>query len=419
MSYWTIILLVALNVALIFALMAAPIGKRTVSVTRRIKNSRRVLWNALFPLGDNAGWDGEIVGVKPLGKNRAEVSLSWMGRDEKPIRREVLLEEVDDLVRFKQTVTEDSSLEHAFWKDYSQTVELSGDDGEVLVKTTVTDSYRGAAFAIFRYFALRRSMNRLKHWAETGEVKRGGIFEHPATQFAFAVVSILLLWPLFGLTFFGLIMAAVLTAVVALHELGHMAAFRLMGHKSVRMIFIPILGGIAIGGRPYDKRFEIAFVALMGSGFSAFLIFPAIAAANWAYSTGSSQLAIIFSVFAGFCAVFNLANLAPMWRFDGGQILRQLIQDKRMLSAVSFLLLLAILAVALMAGLPTSMVIIGGVVFAILSIVTAGRSVKPRHEMKPMTNGETAILWAGLFAVIVIHAAGVLWVTGQMMKAAV
>jgi hypothetical protein len=30
-----------------------------------------------------------------------------------------------------------------------------------------------------------------------------------------------------------------LTMVIALHELGHMAAYRMFGHTSVRMIFIP------------------------------------------------------------------------------------------------------------------------------------------------------------------------------------
>ena len=35
----------------------------------------------------------------------------------------------------------------------------------------------------------------------------------------------------------------------------------MMGHRKVRMIFVPLLGGIAIGGRPYDSRFEVAFVA--------------------------------------------------------------------------------------------------------------------------------------------------------------
>ena len=104
-----------------------------------------------------------------------------------------------------------------------------------------------------------------------------------------------LLWPLFGLSVGGLVLATVLTTVVALHELGHMAAFRMMGHRNVRMIFIPLLGGIAIGGRPYDRCFEVAFVALMGAGFSAFLIPLAIASSDLAHGAGYPAVAVVFA----------------------------------------------------------------------------------------------------------------------------
>ena len=105
-------------------------------------------------------------------------------------------------------------------------------------------------------------------------------------QLGFAVVSALILWPFFGLSCGGLVLAVDADDVVALHELGHMAAFRVMGHRRVRMIFIPLLGGIAIGGRPYDSRFEVAFVALMGAGFSAFVIPIAIASSDLAGRDG-------------------------------------------------------------------------------------------------------------------------------------
>ena len=138
------------------------------------------------------------------------------------------------------------------------------------------------------------------------------------------MLSAFILWPFFGLNTGGLILAAVLTAVVALHELGHMAAFRLMGHRRVRMIFIPLLGGIAIGGRPYDSRFEVAFVALMGAGFSAFVVPLAIASSNLALVNGHPAAASVLAALAGFTAFFNIANLVPVWKFDGGQVLRQI-----------------------------------------------------------------------------------------------
>ena len=43
----------------------------------------------------------------------------------------------------------------------------------MLVTLSRTDRYRGAAFLIFRYFALRRELGKLKIWAETGKYRAG------------------------------------------------------------------------------------------------------------------------------------------------------------------------------------------------------------------------------------------------------
>ena len=48
-----------------------------------------------------------------------------------------------------------------------------------LVTLRRTDRYRGLAFLVFRFFAMRRELARLKQWAETGSFVRGGLFERP------------------------------------------------------------------------------------------------------------------------------------------------------------------------------------------------------------------------------------------------
>ena len=239
-------------------------------------------------------------------------------------------------------VEDNSSLAVSFWADYREDNAIAESDGGSLVTLRRTDRYRGLAFLVFRFFAMRRELARLKQWAETGAFARGGLFERPITQLGFAVVSALILWPLFGLSPRGLVLAVVLTAVVALHELGHMAAFRVMGHRRVRMIFIPLLGGIAIGGRPYDSRFEVAFVALMGAGFSAFVIPIAIASSDLADRAGHPLAAGVLATLAGFAAFFNIANLVPVWKFDGGQVLRQIFPSQLPLAFVSFATLLGV-----------------------------------------------------------------------------
>lgn len=407
---------VALNLGLIFLLLAAPLGVRTVRLSRLIPADRAKLWNALWPLGSQAAWSGEytkatVVEGRP---DLAYVELGWEGRDGKPIRRTLKFDDLVDGERFSLAIVDDSSLEAAFWSRYRETVLLEPEDGKVRVTITRTDRYRGLAFLVFRYFAARREMAKLRIWAMTGNYRAGGVFEHPLSQVGFAVLSALILWPFFGLSLGGLALASVLTAVVALHELGHMAAFRMMGHRKVRMIFVPLLGGIAIGGRPYDSRFEVAFVALMGAGFSAFVVPIAIASSLYAAGEGWRAAAGLLATLAGCAALFNIGNLVPVWKFDGGQVLRQICPNPLALALSSFLLLSAFLALGSLAGFPGRFLIVAGAVFAILSLITAGSGVKPRYELKPIGLVDRLAIAAALLSVFAIHGFGLLWAASRL-----
>jgi Zn-dependent protease len=409
------VVLVTLNLGLIFLLFALPLGVRTVSMSRLISAGTRRVWNALWPFGSDAGWSGQRVGAQVLDEpGLARIQLTWEGRDGKPIERLVRLEDVAEGERFAMRVVDDSSLEASFFADYRETVELAEEGDKLRVTLTRTDRYRGAAFLIFRYFALRRELSKLKTWAETGTYRAGGLFEHPVSQAGLAILSVLIMWPIFGLNVGGLVLAVVLTSVVALHELGHMAAFRVAGHRKARMIFVPLLGGIAIGGRPYDSRFEVAFVALMGAGFSAFLVPLAIAACNFAIGEGWRFSASIFATLAGIAALFNVANLVPVWKFDGGQVLRQICPGPVSLALSSFLLLSAFMALGYAAGFPASLLVAAGAVFAILSIITAGSAVKPRHELKRLDGLERLAIAGALVAVFTVHASGLLWASARL-----
>lgn len=405
-------LLIIVDLAVIYLLVAAPIGLRRFRLTRRMAAPPGRVLSAIDPFGANAGWSATIVSVKRLdtlagGEERGEAELSWPGRDGRPIHRTIALHRFDG--GFEERVVEDSSLDQSFWANWSNRVEIAPDKGQTTVTVTRTDRYRGAAFLIFRWFAARRELNKLKHWAETGTYKPGGIFEHPLTQLGLAGLSVLVFWPVFGLDRTGFILALTLTLVVAAHELGHLAAFRIMGHRNVRMIFIPVLGGIAIGGRPYDSRHEIAFVALMGAGFSAFLVPVAILAHDGFAAAGHFGWAAFAGGLAACAAFFNLANLAPMWKFDGGQVLRQITGEGWLRTVAAMALLMSMLGFGWLAGFPLTMLLAAGAVIALLSVITARSSVKPRHAMKPNTHAESALIAAGLAAIVTIHGSGIIW----------
>ncbi|MBX3575369.1 MAG: SRPBCC family protein [Mesorhizobium sp.] len=411
MPGWAAVALIVVNLGLIFLLIAAPVGVRTISRTVRIAASACRVWDAVHPLGNDAGWSGEILAADPVADrpDRVQLVVDWEGRDGLPIRRIAELTEVARDRSFAMRIVEDSSLDTGFWEHFAEQVELSPADGHVRLTIRQTDSYRGAAFLVFRYFALRRRMAKLKRWAETGAYRRGGMFEHPLTQVAMAAASVMILWTLTGFTVGGLAFAVMLTAVVALHELGHMAAFRVTGHRRTRMIFIPLLGGIAIGGRPYDSHFEVAFVALMGAGFSAFVVPPLMQVGALAVAGGNVHGGNFMAALVGCIALFNLANLVPVWKFDGGQVLRQICPPGLPLAISSFVLLGLFLAVGWLAGFPPAVVLTSGGVFAALSLMTSGNSVKPRDALTPIDMGGRLSLAAALVAVTFIHGLGVIW----------
>jgi Zn-dependent protease len=411
MSGVTVAVILGANIALIFVLMALPIGPVTVRRRQRIEAPAHRVWAALWPLGADAGWSGEIISATPIGAggDRALLRLSWLGRDGEPIEREVALSGVRQDERFAMRVVDDSSLDPAFWANFVEEVSIVPMSTDAVeVEIVHTDRYRGAAFLILRHFALRRRLAKLADWAKTGRYRPGGVFEHPLTQFGLAGVSVLLIWPLFGLTLRGLVFSALLTLVVALHELGHMAAFRVTGHRTTRMIFVPLLGGIAIGGRPYDSRFEVAFVALMGAGFSALLVLPALAFAASLQDSGLAEAGLYAGAFAGLLALFNLANLVPVWKFDGGQVLRQIAPNAPAEAGAACLLLGAFLWVGFAAGFSGTTLIVAGASLTVLSVITAGSAVKPKTALKPLMGAERTALAAGLVAVFVLHAFGVL-----------
>ena len=224
-----------------------------------------------------------------------------------------------------------------------------------------------------------------------------------------AVLSALILWPFFGITKSGLMLSAVLTAVVVLHEAGHMFAFRAMGHRSARMIIIPFLGGLALGGRPYNSHFEVGFSALMGAGFSVFPVIAAISLYTPVQQAGFTSAAAIVGAFGTIGAIFNLGNLVPVWKFDGGQVIRQIFRTRLGQGLASFFLLGGLLAVGKVGGFSNQALVVVGVVFSLLSVVTSGTGVKPKFALVPMSAKERCLVFCGLLAAFGAHAAGAIW----------
>lgn len=410
--------LVFVNLGLLWILMAAPIGRRTLVVRRHFGASPGRVWSAVHPLGKEAGWHPWLIDSEAIGDGRmVRQSLTHLDRKGQPIRRTIEIVESrqdESQMLFSSRIVEDSALDQSFWKSYSERrrVEPQGEGACLTIEQT--DHYRGLAFLMFRFFSLKREMRALDDWLKTGHADLSGWFEHPLTQIFLAVISTLLLWPFFGLTLHGLILSTQLTIVIVLHELGHMTAYRAFGHNTARMIFIPLLGGIAIGGRPYATLFEVANCALMGAGLSAFFV-PIIIAAHSATLAADMNPALSGSLLTFLLVLgsFNILNLLPMYRFDGGQVLRQVFPTRDALMAASFAVTGGLAWLGWRIGIPNEGLLAGLSVFVLMSLLGSA-AVKPREELADMGNAERLITGFGFYAALVIHAYAIVYACDRL-----
>lgn len=130
----------------------------------------------------------------------------------------------------------------------------------------------------------------------------------------FAVLSVVA-----AIWFFGPMLGLALIVVVGIHEFGHVAAFRAMGHADARFRLVPLLGGYAISNRQPDTQEADVFITLMG---------PAICMAPMLLAYGLVPLAAAtfpaavmpLVTFAGVCGALNFFNLLPVWPLDGGRL---------------------------------------------------------------------------------------------------
>jgi Zn-dependent protease len=419
-TFQAAVFLAAFNLGLLWLLMAAPLGRRTIRVSRIIRERPEELWKITRPAGDLAAWHPNVIAVEPVdGKpDLIEFAYRHPDRHGQPSRRTLIVDRTamttGGSFSCDLRVVGDSTLDASFWDGYRESRKVERVPLGSRVTFEQTDNYRGLAFYLFRRMAVSRELTSLRDHVEERTASRLLHFEHPLWQTFLVIASTLLLWPFFGLTSGGLMMSVFLTLVILLHELGHMVAYRTFGHPSVRMIFVPLLGGIAIGGRPYNSHFEVATCALMGAGFSALLV-PILVAVHQSlqgipHPAGMDGPTLVFLVIL---SAFNLLNLLPTYRFDGGQVLRQIFENQRALAISSFVVTGVIVWTGWRIGLSAPMLIGGLAIFILLSMIRT-KSIKPRDALLPMNAPERLMTGFGFYAALAMHAYALIYACDRL-----
>lgn len=108
---------------------------------------------------------------------------------------------------------------------------------------------------------------------------------------------------------------------IAIHEFGHVAAFRAIGHNDARFRLIPFLGGVAISNKLPKNQLSEFYIAIMGP---AIMLVPLVITGVYINTIGSrgtliGDFAALMFVITG---AINFFNLLPLWPLDGGRIVR-------------------------------------------------------------------------------------------------
>lgn len=132
-----------------------------------------------------------------------------------------------------------------------------------------------------------------------------------APKLLFSLGGVLLSLWLYA-TFWGWKFALVFIALIAVHELGHYATFRLFGTPVSLPLFVPGLGAFVSSPMTNDPG-RNAIAAIMGPVFGV-----AASALCWSYGLATGEPFWIAAAYTGF--FLNLFNLIPAFPLDGGRV---------------------------------------------------------------------------------------------------
>ncbi len=115
--------------------------------------------------------------------------------------------------------------------------------------------------------------------------------------------------------------ALVLLVVIGLHEGGHWLAMRTLGYRNLSVLFIPGLGGVALGHKPSASTWNKLAVYLAGPvpGLVLAMALMGAMAKGWLVPSAWVQDFVLM------CLFINYLNLLPVHPLDGGRVVESLL----------------------------------------------------------------------------------------------
>lgn len=182
---------------------------------------------------------------------------------------------------------------------------------------------------------------------------------------------------------------------IAIHEYGHVAAFRAMGHSDARYRLVPFLGGVAISNRLPKSQLSDFYITFMGPGIM--LIPLVISGVGMTFLSG--QMGYFCMIMFMVTGAINFFNLLPFWPLDGGRMTRGLIYavSPWLANRITIVMSLGLTLFAALSGYYLIMVV------ALLGMRPAQHASKISARQPAMTRGEAGIGLAAYAAAAAAH----------------
>lgn len=238
------------------------------------------------------------------------------------------------------------------------------------------------------------------------KVLEGGFALHPGqtvTNFSGRAIGLAVLSFGAAIWLIGPFGGIALVLGIAIHEYGHVAAFRAAGHNDARFRLIPFLGGVAISNKlPKDQLTEF-YIAIMGPGI---MLVPLVLCGLYLEAfAGGNPLALNFAyTMFLITGAINFFNLLPLWPLDGGRIVRSLTVglSPRFSQAITLVMSIGLALWALYAKQPLIFIV------SILGF-SAARHVGAMTKKQPaMTNGQAVTALAAYLLTLYAF-----WIAGE------
>ncbi len=210
---------------------------------------------------------------------------------------------------------EDTDPAFDYGADNVSAIAITGDDAASTIIASNELTHTRFATRIMAPLGLALNLRRLKRTAEhySGAPSGGGA----GSQARMAAITGALTFASFY-ALFGWSVAAMLIAVILIHEFGHVIAMRWAGIPIKGIYFVPFFGAVAIGGAKAKSEVERGLVALMGPGFSLLTTAALLALSQQSADPILRQLALT-------SALLNGLNLLPIYPLDGGHVAQALL----------------------------------------------------------------------------------------------